>query len=119
MRPNERVPRRGLPPLGSSRDPMPPEDVPDRLVTEGVPQIGQGAGNPVISPGAILLGQPYDERLPSRGRPRPSGIPPVPGPVTLLGDELAVPGEDRLRPDDGGDLLQRLPPELLPKRGIA
>ena len=30
------------------------QDVPHGLVTDGVPKVGQGAGDPVVAPGAIL-----------------------------------------------------------------
>ena len=51
---------------------MPLEDVAHGLVTDGVAQVGEGPNDPVIAPGAILLGHTDHQVLDSlstRGRP--------------------------------------------------
>ena len=89
------------------------EDVPHRLGTDRQAQVGQGADDPVIAPGAILLSHAHDQRLQLRGDPgAPRGLT-LHGAVKLLGHELAVPAEHRVRLDDRGHVLQGLLTQLL------
>ena len=39
------------------------EDVAHGLVTDGVAEVGQGADDAVVAPGAIFLGHAYHQRL--------------------------------------------------------
>src|SRR5215475_2057829 len=100
-------------PLGSRRDAMALEDVAHRLVADRQAQVGQGADNPVTAPGAILLGYTHDQGLQfwiDRGASRRLALRRA---VTLLSHKPAVPGENGVRFDDGGDFLQGLLAELL------
>ena len=93
------------------------EDVAHRLVTDGVAQVGQGADDPVIAPGAILLGHAHDQGLQllvDRGATRSLALL---GAVKLLGHELAVPAENRVGLDDRGHFLQGLLAQLLADLG--
>src|SRR4026209_2264604 len=49
--------------LWGRREPMVLEDVAYRLVTDRIAHIGQGAHNPVVAPGAILLSYTHDQCL--------------------------------------------------------
>src|SRR5881397_2070802 len=93
------------------------QDVAHGLVTDGVPEVGQGADDPVIAPGAILLGHANDQRLQllvDHGATRSLTLF---GAVKLLRHELAVPAEDRVRLDDSGHLRQCLFAQLLTNLG--
>src|SRR5437016_4359787 len=82
--------RRGLT-LWSWRTTMALEDVTHRLVTEGILEVGQGADDPVVAPGAILLCHTDDQRLQLLVDPgTPWGLALL-RTVKLLGYELTVP----------------------------
>src|SRR6266446_4833982 len=84
------------------------EDVADRLSTDGQAEVGQGSYDPVIAPGAILLGHADNQGLQIGGNLWTTWRLPLRGAVTLLGDQCAVPAEDRLGLDNGGNVRQRL-----------
>src|SRR5262249_5986887 len=89
------------------------ENVAHRLVAERQAQVGQGADNPVIAPGAMLLGHTHDQSLQLRVDPRATRSLTLRGAVTLLGHELAVPSEDGIGLDEArhfreGSLAQPL-----------
>src|SRR5215510_10350638 len=84
---------RGLP-LWSRRDAMALEDVAHRLVAYRQAQVGQRADNPVIAPGAILLGYTHDQGLQLWINPGASRRLTLLRAVKFLGHELPVPGED-------------------------
>jgi hypothetical protein len=46
------------------------QDIADRLITDLIPQIGQRPSDPVIAPGAVLLGHANDELLDLAPDPR-------------------------------------------------
>ncbi len=89
------------------------QDIAHGLVTERVPEIGQGADNTIIAPGTILLRHAHHQRLQlrvDRGAPRRLALLRA---VTLLGHELTVPAENRVRLDDRGHVLEGLLAPLL------
>src|SRR5262245_56267826 len=75
---------------------VPFQEVPNRLSTDRVAQIGQSTGNTVIAPTAILLGEAYDQgfqRLVDWGTPQWLTIERT---IELLGNELAMPSQNRV-----------------------
>jgi hypothetical protein len=93
------------------------QDVTHRLGTEGTPKIGEGSNNPIVALGAMLLRHAHHQGLQlwvNGGTP--CGLT-LYGTVKLLGHELAVPGEDGVGFDDGGDFFQRSLPQLLTDLG--
>src|SRR5437879_13305587 len=113
MRADELLPCRGGLALGGRWEAMALQDAAHRLGTDGVPEVREGAHDPVIAPGAILLGHAHDQGLQlwvNGGTPWDVALC---GAITLLGYKCAVPAEDRLGLDDGGDVLQGLLSQLL------
>ena len=94
-----------------------PEDAAHRLITDRVPQMLQGTGNPVISPGAILLRQTDDQGLQLLVDAGTSWRFPLLGAVKLLCNQLPVPGQNGVGCNDRCHLLQRLLPQLLADLG--
>ena len=93
------------------------QDVAHGLVTDGVAQVGQGADDPIIAPGAILLRHAHHQRLQllvDRGTARGLALL---GAVKLLRHEFAVPAENRVGLDDRGHFLQGLLAQLLADLG--
>jgi hypothetical protein len=102
MRTDKLLPRGGRLALWSWCHPIALEDVTHGLVTDGEPMVGQGADDPVVALGAILLCQTNDQRLQLLVDPRtPWGLA-LWRPVKLLGHALTVPAENRVRLDEGG-----------------
>ena len=88
--------------LGSRGNAMAFQDIAHRLVTDRVPEVGEGADNPVIAPGVILPRHADDQRfelLVDGGTP--GGLTLL-GTVNLLRHQFAVPGENRVGFDDIG-----------------
>jgi hypothetical protein len=79
------------------------EDVAHRLSTDCQPQVGQGADDPVIAPGAILPSYADNQRFELLVDGGTAWRRPLLGAIKLLGDQFAVPAEDRSGLDDGGD----------------
>src|SRR5207253_9716579 len=95
------------------------EDVAHRLVADRQAQVGQRADNPVIAPGAILLGYTHDQGLQlwiNHGASRRLTLLRA---VTLLSHELPLPAKNRVRLDDRGHVLESLLTELLANLGQA
>src|SRR5207244_13572158 len=72
------------------------------LVTDDVPEIGQGADDAIIAPGTILFRHAHHQilyGLVNRGASRSLALLEA---VELLGHELTMPAKNRLRLDDGG-----------------
>src|SRR5262249_32578779 len=63
VRTDELFPRRGGLTLWSWRNAMAFEDIAYRLRTDGQAQVGQGADDSIIAPGAILLGDADNQRF--------------------------------------------------------
>src|SRR5262249_47938756 len=89
-------------------DAMALEDVAYGLVTDRHAQVGQGADDPVIAPGAILLGHTHDQGLDLRVDPGATGSLALGGAIKFLGHELTVPGQDGVGFDHLSDFLQGL-----------
>jgi hypothetical protein len=66
------------------------------IATHTISQIGQRSGNPVITPVPVLLGQANDQLLDLRD-PRPAWAATLFGTIELVGDQLAIPGQDGVR----------------------
>ena len=79
----------------------------------GVAQVGQGPDDAVIAPGAILLGHADNQGLQLRVYLGTAWGLALLGAVKFLGHELAVPGENGVGLDDGGDFLEGLLAQLL------
>jgi hypothetical protein len=107
----------GLLALRGRGDPVAFQDVPHRLVTDVIAQVGQGALNAVIPPRAILAGHPhhqvFDLLVDTRTANRRARL----GGVNLLVGKGTVPGEDCIGLRNGGDFCQGLSPKLLTKLG--
>jgi hypothetical protein len=84
------------------------EDVTHRLGTDRQAQVGQGADDPVIAPGAILLSHTHDQSLQLRVDPGATRSLTLSGAVKLLGYERTVPAKNRVGLDDGGHVLEGL-----------
>src|SRR5262247_1906695 len=117
MRTDKLLPRRGRLALRGRRDAMALEDVAHRLRTDRQAQVGEGADNPVIAPGAILLGHTDNQGLELWVDLRSSWSLALGGAVTFLRHKPAVPSEDGVGLDDGSDFLQGLLPQLLANCG--
>ena len=52
-----------LAPLGCRRNPVSAKDVAHRLIGNGMPEIGQGADDAVVSPTGVLSGEADNERF--------------------------------------------------------
>src|SRR5919197_5149371 len=63
VRADELLPRGGRLPFWGWWDAMPLQNIAHRLITDGIAEVCQDANDPVIAPGAILLGQAYDQGL--------------------------------------------------------
>ena len=121
MRADKLLPRGGRLALWGRREAMALEDITYRLVADRVPEIGQGADNQVVAPGAILPRHAYHQGLQLLvNYGAPWSLAPL-GAVTLLGHKLAVPAENRVGLDDRGDFLQGLLAQLLAevRQGLA
>jgi hypothetical protein len=77
----------------------------------------QGPNSPIIAPGAILSSQTHDQSFQVCVDLGAAWGLPLWRAVKLLGDELAVPGENRVRLDQARHLLQRLLPQFLAELG--
>ena len=101
----ELLPRRLSIALRRRLDPMPFQDRRDRTMSDLVPRVGQGSLDAPIAPIAILPGQSHDQSFEFAGSARPARSS-FAAPVVLLGDQLAVPGEQGLRRHDGSDFRE-------------
>ena len=63
MRAEKLRPRGGRLALGSWRDAMALQDIAHRLVTDGVPEVGEGPHDPIVAPRAIFLRQAHHQGL--------------------------------------------------------
>src|SRR6202011_1971200 len=73
------------------------QDIPDRLIGDAMTEVGQRAGNAIVTPGGVLLShsdyQGFDRGIDAR----PTGIRAVLGSVELAGNQSPVPAEDGIR----------------------
>jgi hypothetical protein len=114
---NKLLPRGSGLALRGWRDTVAFEDIPDGLGTDGISKMFQGASYTVIVPASVLSGYPHDQGLELPAGLRAAWWVPLLGPVKLLGDEFAMPGENRIGLDDCGNFLQRLFTQLPGDRG--
>ena len=94
--------------LWSRRNAMALEDATHRLITDGQTQVGQGADDPVIAPGAVFLGHAENQGFEVLINLGSSSRLALPRAITFLGDQCAVPAENRIGFDESGNLLQGL-----------
>jgi hypothetical protein len=85
------------------------EDVPDRLIANGIAEILYGSANAVIAPRAVLAGHPYHHILDLLGNAGTASRFVRLSALTLLDDERTVPGKDRSGLRNRGHLCQCLP----------
>jgi len=71
------------------------ENVSDRLIGNGVAEIGQRARDAVTAPGGVFSGEADNELLDVSGEGQSSGLGVAPGKVPLSDDELAMPFQER------------------------
>lgn len=71
------------------------------MVADAVTKIDNGSGDSIITPRRILAGQTDDEVFQVGFGGRPAVSLPKPRAIELLGDQSAVPFEDRLGFGDG------------------
>src|SRR5882724_11220480 len=113
VRADECFPRGGGLALGCRRKTMALENVAHRLVTHSVSQVRQGPHDPVVAPGAILPRHAHHQGLQllvDRGAARSLALL---GSIKLLRHALAMPAENRVGLDNGGDFFQSPLAQLL------
>ena len=76
-------------------------------------EIGESAGNAIVTPAFVLLGHAEDQRFEFRADAGTSRVGAMLRAVELAGDQTAIPGEDGFRFRNTGHLRQTLPPEPL------
>src|SRR5256886_16701011 len=108
VRADELLPGGGGLALWGRGDAMAFQDVAHRLVTDRIAQVGQGADNTVIAPGAVFVCQAHHQSLGLRGNVGTSWSLTQCRAVKLLGHQCAMPAENRVRFDDSGDVRQGL-----------
>jgi hypothetical protein len=74
---------------------VPAEDVSDRLIADGVTEIGQRSHDPVISPTGILSGHADDEFHDYCRNGGTAGACAMPRSIELVGDEPTIPSKNR------------------------
>ena len=110
---NEVFPNRALAALRRWRDAVPFQNVPDRLIGDLVAEIGERAGDPIVTPAFVLMGHADDQRFEFRSDARTSRVGTMLRAVELAGDEASIPGEDGFRFRNTGHLRQAFPSEPL------
>jgi hypothetical protein len=93
------------------------EDIAHRLVADAIAQVGHGANDAVIAPGAILAGHPHHQGLQLLGNAGTSESLARLRTAIRLGHERAVLAEDDVRLCNRRDLFQCLPTKLLADLG--
>src|SRR6266568_8177706 len=90
------------------RQTMPLQDIAHRLITDVVPQIGQRPHDPVITPVMVLLRHANDQLLNLALDPRPARASTRLRAIEFAGNQLAVPGQDSVRPSHSRHLGESL-----------
>ena len=80
-------------------------------------EIGQSAGNPIITPAIVFLGYAEDQRLKLRADGRTFQVGAMLRAVELAGDQTPIPGEDGFRFRNTGHLRETFPPQSLANFG--
>ena len=84
------------------------QNIANRLIGNHIPEIGQGARNPVIAPVPVLARHANDQLLHLALDPRSTRAMTNLRAIEFASDQLAVPGQDSVRPGDGCDLGENL-----------
>jgi hypothetical protein len=87
---------------------VPSQNIANRLIGNHIPEIGHGARDPVVAPVPILARHANDQLLHLALEPRSARTLTSLRAREFTGDQLAVPGQDRVRPGDGCDLGENL-----------
>ena len=93
---------------GAGRQTTTFENVAHSLIADVITQFGKGAGNAIVAPGAILSGHadnPVFEVLVDTGPPRRLALLRA---IEFVSGELAMPPQNGIGFDDGGNFLQGL-----------
>src|SRR5450631_1016875 len=96
---------------GAGVDAISQQDTFDRIASDLVAKVLQGADDPRVPPTLVLLGHPDDEGRDLGRRLRPP-LPSLFAAVVLLGHQLSVPTQNRLGRRDCGHCRQPLPCRL-------
>ncbi len=88
------------------------EDVGDRASGDPMIQIGQGALDPRVAPGAVFCSHAHDQRA-DLHHDTPASRAATSASVVLLGDQCPMPGQQRVRRHDCRDVPQHAPAEYL------
>ena len=84
------------------------QHIADGLIADLVSQIGQRPRNPVIAPVTVLPRHADDQLLNFSLDPSPAGASTSFRAIEFAGHQLAVPGQDGVRPGDIGHLAENL-----------
>jgi hypothetical protein len=95
VRADELLPGRGGLALWRWEEAMAFQDVAHGLVTDGIPEVGQSSDDPVVAPRAILLRDAHHQGFQLLVNLRPPHRLTLLRAITLLGDQCAVPAENR------------------------
>ena len=87
------------------------------LIAHGVAQIRQCASDAIVTPGFVSSCDLKDQLFKLRIDGRPTRLASLFRSVELLGDESAVPGEDRVRRNDTGHPCEQRPAEAFADLG--
>src|SRR5262245_17455845 len=98
MDPNERRPGCRALAFWCRQQAMALQHITDRLVAHLVPEIGQRPHDPVITPAMVLPGHANDQLLNLALDPRPTRASTRLRAIEFAGHQLAVPGQDGIRP---------------------
>ena len=116
MRLQERLPGRPLAPLRRRRNPVLEQNPLHRVSGDLVAEVGQGTSDTGVPPPRIVDGHSHDQlghRLGCQWPPAAAAG----AAVVLLGDQLPIPAQDRVRRDDAGHLGQDPSAEFLAAHG--
>src|SRR5580692_381804 len=94
--------------LPRGRQCMALQNIANRLIGNHIPEIGQGAHNPVIAPVPVLARHANDQLLHLALDPRSTRATTNLRAIEFAGDQLAVPSQDSVRPGDGCYLGENL-----------
>jgi len=92
-------------------NPMPSQNIGNRIVRQQMSEIGKGSLNPAITPVSIFLCHSSDQRRDFRCGSWPSGSA-MRAAIVFLGNQFSMPGQQCLRSHDGRYLSQDLPPQF-------
>jgi hypothetical protein len=105
--PNEGRPGGHVSALRRRRQRVAVQDIANGLIGNLIPEIGQGAHNPVIAPVPVLARHANDQLLDLSLDPRPARALTGLRAIEFAGDQLAVPGQDGVRPGHSCDLSEK------------